>query len=87
MIRNYLSISNTYSKTFLIFSKDATAYNLARYGQGSGAIHLDDVACRGSEDRLIDCTHVSYHNCLHLEDAGVRCSNKSKHKPPAVHDR
>ena len=39
--------------------------------------YLDDVGCRGRENRLIDCSHVPYRyvRCLHghLEDAGVRC--------------
>lgn len=43
------------------------------FGSGSGPIHMDEVGCRGSEARLIDCIHDSNHNCLHFEDAGVRC--------------
>ena len=60
--------------------KDATAYDLATHGEGVGQIYLDDVRCNGSEERLIDCRHTSAHNCLHIEDAGVHCSNKSKRK-------
>ena len=42
---------------------------------GTGAIHLDDLRCTGSESRLIDCPHsgAGVHNCSHSEDAGVRC--------------
>jgi hypothetical protein len=42
---------------------------------GTGAIHLDDIHCTGRESRLIDCPHsgVGVHNCIHFEDAGVRC--------------
>ena len=47
-------------------------YNFTR---GTGAIHLADLRCTGSESRLIDCPHngVGVHNCTHSEDAGVRC--------------
>ena len=53
------------------------AFSNAHFGAGTGPIYLDDVGCRGSENRLIDCSHVPYRyvRCLHghLEDAGVRC--------------
>ena len=29
----------------------------ARYGQGTGPIHIDDLACSGSEYRLSDCRY------------------------------
>jgi hypothetical protein len=52
------------------------AYGFARYGQGIGPIHLDDVNCTGSEASVDQCTHggVGNHNCDHSEDAGVVCS-------------
>ena len=52
----------------------ATAYNRARFGQGTGSIVMDDVRCSGSELRLIDCPSSLNHNCGHHEDAGVRCT-------------
>ena len=48
---------------------------MARFGQGSGPIHLDNVQCSGTEQRLVACpaNPVGDHDCRHHEDAGVRC--------------
>ena len=46
------------------------------FTNGVGQIWLDNVQCRGTETRLIDCpaNALGSHNCGHIEDAGVRCS-------------
>ena len=51
------------------------ARRAATFGQGTGAIHLDDVQCNGGEQRIIECsTHpLGDHNCDHSRDAGVVC--------------
>ncbi len=45
------------------------------FTNGAGVIWLDNVQCRGTETRLIDCpaNPLGSHNCVHSEDAGVRC--------------
>ena len=36
---------------------------------------MDNLGCVGTETRLVDCPHngVGLHNCVHAEDASVRC--------------
>ena len=62
-----------------VLTLTATAYTRAFFEGGTGDIVLDQVACDGTEDRLIDCPHVGIgnHNCFHNEDVGVRCDGKS----------
>lgn len=54
---------------------DATAFGNARFGAGTGSIYLDNVRCTGSETMLGSCTanRIGQHNCVHSEDASVRC--------------
>ena len=55
-----------------------SALGSAAFGEGTGQIWLDDVACTGSEQRLDRCGHggIGNHNCAHSEDAGVRCQGR-----------
>ncbi|XP_061211277.1 scavenger receptor cysteine-rich domain-containing group B protein-like, partial [Neopsephotus bourkii] len=51
----------------------------ARYGQGKGPIWLDDVNCTGEEPALGGCRAKPWgeHNCNHVEDASVECSDST----------
>ena len=58
---------------------DAQAFSRAYFGQGSGPIYLDNVACGTTENRLINCSFdMNTAEDTHAEDAGVRCSGTRK---------
>eukprot|EP00037_Helgoeca_nana_P015140 m.141781 g.141781 ORF g.141781 m.141781 type:complete len:2442 (+) comp22882_c0_seq1:29-7354(+) len=50
------------------------ATSRASFGQGTGSILMDDVACVGTEASIADCPHAAVHNCAHSEDAGAVCT-------------
>ncbi len=54
----------------------AIAFNLARYGQGTGPIVMDNVDCQGHESSLLECEYIGidHQNCGHDEDVGVSCT-------------
>ena len=59
------------------FGSSGTAIGSAGFGQGSGSILLDNVACTGSESTLASCGHLGVDvtiGCFHYKDAGVTCS-------------
>ena len=45
------------------------------FGLLSGPIFLENLACSGSEARLVDCQHnvIGTHECDHSQDAAVQC--------------
>ena len=51
------------------------SYLNAHFGRGTGAILLDNVACLGTESRLLNC---SYDNITtygrHADDVGIYCA-------------
>ena len=57
----------------------AMYFSSGKFGRGSGAIHLDDVQCVGSESMLMQCPHTSMDNCAHFEDVGLRCESCDCH--------
>ncbi|XP_076439252.1 uncharacterized protein LOC143278104 [Babylonia areolata] len=46
------------------------------FGSGTGAIHLDEVVCIGTENNLLECSHRGLGNTgsdYHWEDVGISC--------------
>ncbi len=62
----------------IVYVPGASAQCCANYGQGTGSIILDNVACTGTEASIFDCPNngIGVHNCAHSEDVGVRCPCK-----------
>ena len=58
-------------------SVGAQSFRDARFGRGTGFIHLDRLGCSGSEQNLLNCSHrsigVTSYYCGHDDDAGIRC--------------
>lgn len=66
--------------TQLGFIGAVSALRFASFGQSSGPIWLDQLACTGTEGSLCECpaNNIGTHDCSHFEDAGVICQGKLK---------
>ena len=67
------------------FGLSGTAIASAGFGQGSGPILLNNVACTGNESLLARCGHIGINVtnslfCSHKKDAGVRCNKEGSSK-------
>lgn len=69
---------STITNVYIINCTGAVAHGSAAFGQGTGSIVLDNVACTGSETTLLSCPSngLNVHNCNHGEDAGVSCAGQ-----------
>ena len=72
-------IVSSHAQAQFILHRNSTAFGSAHFGQGSGNILLDDMACIGNEADISQCGNRGgwgSHNCAHTEDAGVKCQGK-----------
>ena len=63
------------------YGSSGKAIGLAYFGEGSGPILLNNVACTGNESLLSRCGHLGINVtstifCAHSKDAGVRCNKE-----------
>ena len=63
-------------KTYNFVLTGALAFSNAHFGAGVGPIHIDNVACSGSECSLADCPHSSFISRCNNGNAGVRCQGR-----------
>ena len=50
------------------------SYCCARFGYGSGAIHMNDLSCSGTEHKLLECGYSSGTN-NHRRDWSISCKD------------
>jgi hypothetical protein len=58
---------------FIVYSGIAIPAAEVIFGEGTGPIHYDELACSGLEQSINKCSHSNYNDCTHSEDAGVIC--------------
>jgi deleted-in-malignant-brain-tumors protein 1 len=72
-------ISITIDSSFGFHYSGSIAYANARFGQGTGPVVLNNVACTGTETTVLDCFSDGLFNigsCSHADDAGVQCQRE-----------
>ena len=74
-VGEYSTIANLYYNIIWHTGAIHFSYGSSYFGQGSGGIFLQNLACSGNELMLINCSHsgIGVHSCSHSEDAGVIC--------------
>ena len=72
MVLNFDSLHEKFNNNY--YFSGASAFSSASFGQGSGPIFLNMVACAGTESNLLECMSTQPAGCQHSDDAGVRCN-------------
>ena len=55
-----------------------SAHRSAYFGAGIGVIHYNNVACKGTEAYLANCSHsgIGMRYCRHYKDAEIVCDTR-----------
>ena len=56
----------------------------SHFGKVSDDFMMDDVKCKGTEEKLLDCPHMTKDNCGGKEGLGVICKPKKGEVEEAV---
>ena len=53
---------------------DGVAISYSKFGYVEPNFVMDDVHCKGDEEKIQDCSYTKNHNCGASEAAGVECT-------------
>ena len=53
---------------------DGVAISYSKFGYVEPNFVMDDVHCKGDEEKIQDCSYTKNHNCGATEAAGVECN-------------
>lgn len=62
----------------IILDSSAIKYAGSYFGEGQGAILMDNVHCTGKEKDIAGCSFSGWgnHNCRHSKDVSVKCNKR-----------
>ncbi|KAK7481052.1 hypothetical protein BaRGS_00027688, partial [Batillaria attramentaria] len=75
---------STHDGVLQVYTRGSYTGDLRRasfYPTQTAPILMDDVRCTGSETSLLDCQHITSHNCGHNEDVALNCSDSTPSTP------
>ena len=65
--------NENFPRILLFFLNTAQPIGMARFGEGSGPVHFNNIGCTGNEANLLECLRDNFGSCQHDRDAGARC--------------
>ena len=67
-----------YFTMYLILCHSGAIAAQGSYTEGVWHVHINDLNCTGSEQRVLECPHngIVGYSCNHRQDASVMCQGK-----------